>query len=283
VGAALLLASALEALGRPRAEALLVVLSPLSVLEVGREGHADSLSMFGLALGIHGFVRLRPRLGYAGFALAALAKLNGLVALLAAARSTRRGLGVGLGLALLCLLPLGFAGGASTQGIGAYASAWRAGDGAFTVVLAVAGALLGGDWRRFELGGSWGALTLTQHQLARGLTLLSFAGLAAVVLWRKVEERQIPARAGLLVLGLLLLSPTLHPWYALWLLPFAAVLGTGRDAALALVALVPLLHHPGWLELTEGTWTDVGWVRALVHGPVWALLARDLVRARRLG
>ena len=68
-----------------------MLLSPIAILEIGRDGHADSLSALGLAIGVFGFSRLRPREGYVGFALAALAKLNGLIVFVAALRATRRG------------------------------------------------------------------------------------------------------------------------------------------------------------------------------------------------
>ncbi|MCK6545459.1 hypothetical protein L6R52_06285, partial [Myxococcota bacterium] len=161
--------------------------------------------------------------------------------------------------------------------LGTYASAWRAGDGVFTLVLELAGLVLGGDWRRI------GALTLTQHQLARAMTAALFGLLLVAVLRRAAPERDVPARAGVVLLGLLLLSPTLHPWYTLWLLPFAALPGPARRASLVLIALAPILHHPGWLELVRGAWTDVGWARALVHVPVWAVFLRDLARREALG
>lgn len=277
LGAALLVAQALVALGRPRAEALVAVLCPLAILEIGREGHADSLSMFGLALGVWGFARARPAAGHAGFALAALAKLNGLVALFASARSTRRGLGVAIALLALLALPVTLGGPKALTALGTYASAWRAGDGVFTLVLELAGRVLGGDWRRI------GALTVTQHQLARAMTAALYGVLVLAVLRRPAPEREVPARVGVLLLGLLLLSPTMHPWYTLWLLPFAALPGPARRASILLMALAPILHHPGWLELVGGTWTDVGWARALVHGPVWAVFLGDLARRDALG
>ena len=77
------------------------------------------------------------------------------------------------------------------------------------------------------------------------------------------------------VLGaILLLTPALHPWYALWLLPSAAL---GRRAAwLALAALVPLGYMPlvGWLN--GDPWRDPIWTRALEHGACLVLLVIGL-------
>lgn len=274
-----LLARALKKNGQPASLSLIWALCPLLILEVAREGHADSLSALGLALGIFGFAAARPRLGYAGWALAALAKLNGLVVLPAAVRSTRRGLGLAVALCALLLIPWLLAGPSAGEGMSQYAQRWRAGDGVFTGVLALSGWLLGGSWARI------GAFTLTQHQLARGFTVLLFGGVALFTLWRAAPKVQIPARAGTLLLALLLLAPTLHPWYVLWLLPFAAAAPgfLGARAVIALAVLAPALHHPGWLELVGGEWRDLGWVRACVHLPVWGLWLWALVHRANSG
>ena len=275
-----ILAAALRATGRPQEWSLVWGLSPLVILEIAREGHADSLSALGLALGIYGFVAGRPRIGYVGWALAALAKLNGLVVMPAAARSTRRGLLLAILLCTLVAAPYLLAGGTAGAGLSAYASRWRAGDGAFSVLLGISGWLLGGEWAQFDAAGNF---TLTRHQLARGLVAMLFGGWALAVLARPAPMSAVPARGGLLLVGLLLLAPTVHPWYVLWLLPFAAAAPAfdARTATLVLAALAPLLHHPGWLELTDGRWRDVGWVRAIVHLSVWASLVAGLATRRR--
>jgi alpha-1,6-mannosyltransferase len=264
-----IVAAMLRREGRPIALSLAWGLCPLILFEIAREGHADSLSSLGLALGIFAFSSARPRLGWIGFALAALAKLNGLVAMAVAARSTRRGLALGLLLASLLAIPFLLAGAQAGFAIGQYATRWRAGDGAFSLILLLADGLVGGEWRQLTESG----FTITKHQVARAITASLGAGLALRVLWPPAPMEAIPKRAGLLFLLLLLLAPTLHPWYVAWILPFAVLEDfPPRRAILALAFLSPLLHHPGWLELSTGEWTDLGWVRALVHLPTWALL-----------
>ncbi len=263
LGVALLLA-AVRRRGLPDATILLSLACPISILEVAREGHADSLAFLGLALFCVGFGSARARLGYLGLAVAALAKLTGLVALPAALRSTRSGLAIALPFFLLLLLPIGFAGPAALTGLGEYASRWRAGDGAFSVLLELAELVIGGDFTTL------GAHTLTRHALARGLSLVGFAAGSMAILWRPAPMTVAVERAGSLLLLLLLLSPTLHPWYTLWLLPFAVYGGPDRPALLAMISLAWLGHHASWMDLDAG-WVDLPWVRALVHLPVWAL------------
>lgn len=239
-------------------------LAPVVIIETAKEGHADVLSALGLALLVVGFAKARPKLGYLGLALAALGKLNGLALLPAALRSWRRDLWP-LGLLVLVALPWVLAGPTALTGLSEYASRWRAGDGAFSLLLGLAEVLLGGEWRRF------GGHTVTQHQLARALALVLWLAGSGVLLRRPGPVTKIPERAGALLLLLLLLSPTFHPWYAIWLLPFVVSNPRQSGAAAWLLGMAPLLHLPAHLEATTGAWTDPPWSRALVHLPAWAL------------
>ncbi len=260
-------------------------LAPLTVLEIAREGHADSLSALGLAIGVLGFSLRKPSLGFVGFSTAALAKLNGLVALLAATRTTRRGIGYALVLLSFLTVPWLFAGTRASTGLFAYGQRWQAGDGVFSILVWAAESILRGDWHHI-----WGH-TITKQMLARAMTGFLFVGYAWWLLKPNSPLERIPTRAGLLLLALLLLSPTLHPWYVLWILPFCALeagtwtLDPRQSPAailpyLLLVALAPLLHHPGWIELRQGVWSDMGSIRALVHVPVWVAFVFASVRAR---
>jgi hypothetical protein len=275
LGAMAILARLLVRIGRSASEAWALALYPGLVLEVAREGHADSIALLGFAIGAFGFVQLRPREGYVGFALAAIAKLNGVVLLPAAMRATKRGLGLATAILVGLFVPLVVAGAEALGGLVHYATEWRSGDGVFSLILTLAEAILGGDYRSIA---GW---TLTRHQLARAISALAFLASGIVILWRRPALEEVIERAGLLLLLLLLLSPTLHPWYAIWLVPFVPFATRARSAMLALLVLAPLLHHPGWLELAGGEWKDLAWVRALVHAPAWILLAHRIAFERR--
>lgn len=264
VGTWALCATTLRRAGRSPALAWVFAMCPLVLIEIAREGHGDSVSMFGLALLAYAFVIQRPALGYAGLALSALAKLNGLLVLPAALRSTRRGLLIGALLASLLSLPFWFAGLDASRALFSYATRWRSGDGVFSLLLAFSERVIGGEWTRI------GPLTITRHLVARILAGLGFVGFTTAIVWRPAPLAEVPRRAGLILLALLLLSPSLHPWYVLWVLPFSALYaGRIRSGGIVLAILAPFLHHPGWLELTRGTWTDLPWIRAVVHGAAW--------------
>lgn len=247
-----------------RSGAAILALCPLLLTEVAREGHHDALALLGLALFARGASLLRPTLAHAGLALASLAKLFALAIHPLALAWSRRGAAIPLVLlGALLLLPAALGGLEATAGLRTYAEAWRSGDGAFTVITFVSERALG--W--LSVGGA----QLRPERLARALAGLLFLAFLAHLLRQPARPLLERAQAGLVVL--LLLSPTFHPWYALWLLPMLAV-GRG-PAALWLLAAAPLLHQAAHHELLRGSWEIAAELRALVHLPAWFLVVRS--------
>ncbi|MFO0722276.1 MAG: hypothetical protein U1E65_00750 [Myxococcota bacterium] len=253
--------AALSILARAGVEASVLAACPLLIFEVAREGHHDSVALLGLALFVLGARRLSPRLAHAGLALASLGKLFALALHPLTLAWSRRGAIVPGALLLLLLpLPLFFGGLEASLGLRTYASAWRAGDGAFSLILWIAESL---------------PLAEPEAAARAAVAVLYLAFLA----WCLLSRASLEQRTARALTLLLLLSPTLHPWYALWILPLVEVSEGG--AAVALLALVPLFHAAGWLELTEGAWRVPAGLRAAVHLPVWALWLSGMVRACR--
>ena len=85
--------------------------------------------------------------------------------------------------------------------------------------------------------------------------------MVAWALWRRASALRLTEAA---IGAFVLLTPALHPWYVVWLLPLVAV--GGSPAWLVLALLVPLGYRPldGWLA--GGPWHDPVWTRALEHG-----------------
>jgi hypothetical protein len=82
------------------------------------------------------------------------------------------------------------------------------------------------------------------------------------------------------ILGaLLLLTPALHPWYVVWLVPLVAL--RRRAAWVALAMLVPLGYVPLGAWLSGEPWRDPWWTRLLEHGVSWGLLVWEGWRAWR--
>lgn len=91
-----------------------------------------------------------------------------------------------------------------------------------------------------------------------------------------------PGRIALWTCGaFVLLAPTVHPWYALWVL--AAALWAGVDAWVVLAGLLPLAYVV-LASLDAGGWVEPVWPRFVYYPVFYGLLVREgWVRLSRPG
>lgn len=213
-------------------------LLPLPAVEAATGGHLEGVAMLALAFALVDQSTLGAWLG-------AMVKLLPGVLLLRQRPGTILAAAVAAGLAFVPLLETGF-----TRGFEAYRAHWSFNG---SVYPALVGLGVPGDRARVCLQGA-------------GLIV---AGLA---LWRCRD----PVRLCLWVFGaFVLLSPTVHPWYALW--PLLPALLLRRWAWVGLAALVPLAYLVlATLDPATGQWREQSWVRWAIYLPFFASLAREL-------
>lgn len=274
------------ALGGPGAGfgAALYAFHPLAIFESAGEGHLDSL---GVALLLAGLVFLeRERPARAGVALA-LSVLTKYVSAFAAIPILRRGrlwsaaAGLAVGGAIWLVSIRG--GVPPIGGLWDYAHRWdfnslgypaltRVFEGlslpahakdAFTSLKSALG----------DPGWMQAAFPLFYAEFfARAALAVVLCAVLLVVGWR-VRDTEAAVFASLA--ALLLASPTLQPWYLLWVLPFAArrrepaFLYLSFAVVLSYALLYPVPGLPG------------GLIRSLEYGPFLLLLAGALLRAAR--
>lgn len=285
--------------------------SPLCAVELAQSAHMDVLAIAPL-LGAVALLR-RPALAGALVAAATLAKPLGAAVLPAALRGPGRrrfALGAAAGAAAL-LLPFWRSGAGVLGSLGEYGRRWRGNDGAFALLQGAIELVVDRLYRppRFPPWEPWRwprlARLVTGRArdtvfpdelaafLARGITLTLLAGLALWLLRRRPSsapqrgpvaaapggEADPGASALVLVLAYLLLTPVLHPWYALFALALCPLCPALAPPAIALALLAPLAYLPlgGWLS--GGAWVEPAWTRALEHGAAWLLLLRSLPMA----
>jgi alpha-1,6-mannosyltransferase len=234
----------LRAEGRPPWQAAIYAWNPLVLVEVWASGHLDGVLVPLVAGALWAALTRRHAVAGALLGLAASLKLYPAT--------------------LLVLLPI---------------SAWPAALGGFVAAvfagyapgLTEGGAVLGSLPR-------YVAEEYFNPGLVRSLVDAPAVTLAAGVAWTAVaaitgRASPLAARAVLLVGGLLLLSPNLFPWYAVWLVPFLALAPSAPWIAFTgtvVAAYTFFLHEP---------WSISGWARAVVFAPpiagaAWWLLAR---------
>ena len=250
--------------------------SPLLIVETAWSAHFDAAGLFLMAAlilaagagGAGGAGGARRWLSGALLATATLVKFAPAAALPALIR--RQGPAALIAFAAVCVafyLPfaaVGFFGGfgpldpvgpgALTEGLRTYARHWSANEGAFAVVAALAG----------------------DPVRARAVAAALVLAVVGYATWRRFSIE----RALLCILGAgLLLSPTVHPWYALWVLPMAAL---RESRPFLLLGGLVFLGYWGLASYeATGVWPQPLWNRTAIWLPVWLMLLWGFVRSER--
>ncbi len=240
--------------------------SPLLIVETAWSAHFDSVGLFLLAAVILvAGSRKRGRAPFAGTLLAAAALVKFAPAAALPALVRRDGPATLLAFTAVCAVfylpfaaigPFGGLGAlepvgpaALTEGLRTYARHWSANEGAFALIAAV----------------------VRDPVHARTAATVLVLAVVARVTWRRFPME----RALLWILGAgLLLSPTVHPWYVLWVLPVAAL--RGNRPLLLLGGLVFLGYWGLASYQATGVWPQPAWNRAAIWVPVWGMLLADL-------
>ena len=112
------------------------------------------------------------------------------------------------------------------------------------------------------------------------------------LVWGTLRTTQLKTAWLWIMGGLLLLSPVVHPWYLLWVMPAALLHLHGDDERwarpfLVWSLLIWLVYLPRADYLETGVWQDQGWIRWLEYSPVLLLLGltawQQLNSARETG
>ncbi len=265
-----LLAPLAALLARRRlAKSLLVIWawSPLVALEFAGAAHFDAL---GIALWIAALALFeRPIRSGMLFALAVSIKFLP-IATLAFATRTRRTFAMLAAFAAMLAIPYVAAmkldGGADglTRGISEYAFRWETQN--------LVHHFVEGFFGRFA---SYDESWHDPRRLARAVELSLWIGWAIVLVRRRVDPLEASGR---MVGAFLVLTPTLHPWYLTWMIPFLAL--RPRTSWLALIALAPLCYAPleGWIR--RGVWSEPAWLWPVLALPFFALRIREAIVER---
>ncbi len=257
--------------------------SPLVVIEVAMNGHVDALGVALLVGGLMAWERRRAATAGALVAAAAAVKLLPVVALVGMRR--RRTVVAATVVALALALPYAAAGPRMTGSLGEYSRRWRVNDGALALLYAGAERLVAHTRfaSRYDMASSPRLARLVTGRdrdtlfpdevasfVARVWAGALFLAVVAWALWRRATALRLTEAA---IGAFLLLTPALHPWYVVWLVPLVALGGSWAWTVLAVLA--PLGYRPLDVWLMGGAWRDPIWTRLLEHGLTLVALAID--------
>ena len=241
--------------GRGSVPLLLYLWSPLLVVEVAWSAHVDPLGV-ALMLGAVALAGAAQPAWRAGVLLGLGAAIK--FAPLAAVPALWRRHGwlaavIAVAVPVILYVPFLSAGQALFGGLRTYADIWQFNAGLYSV---------------FE-------------RLPGPDDLPKWIGAAVVgtVVVRAVLRRWSLGRTLFWAIGAaLLVSPTVHPWYVLWVLPFACLY---RSRGWLLFTGTVFLAYAGRdAYLATGVWPEPAWLAWGIHGPPLALLAWDGWRGR---
>jgi len=237
-------------------------LSPLVLVEFAASGHVDALAVmlcvFAFLLSVRG-ARSRSLAGACALGMAALVKPFALILLPFLVSMNHRRIALQQSAMCLVTVVLGFCSigvgqvvdGTAFQGLGRYALHWSHNAPLYSV--ATKCAVVAKSWLESTLESVTTdqrlrdlAYDLDPNLLARG-ALLSCLAIIVIVLLAQVNRTRrfrrdaAESNASLALASMLLLWPTVHPWYLTWFIPFLAV--HLRTPLLLWTMTVPLSYH----------------------------------------
>ncbi len=283
----LALVALLKRRGMAPARVVIYAWSPLAVIEVAWSGHQDSIGVCLLTLALLAVVRGRSAPAVIAATLSGAAKYAGWLALAAlSTRIQRRALAAIPLVAALCYLPYLGAGAGVLGSLLVYAEHWRFNDSVFALLVRGVESLRLSEGLRSAIGtaGLVGPLPEPTTDLARWTAALTLAKAIAAALfvaiaWRILRRRlEDPAREILGLLGAaLVLSPTLHPWYLLWIAPLLALVP--RISWCWLTWAAPLFGYPLMAMKLAGA-EPPGWLPWAEYAPFYVMLGVEAARLR---
>ena len=270
----------------PDIRVLIYAWNPLAVIETAWSGHVEPAGVLCVILAGAAILRKREARAAICLAFGGLVKLFPLVLFVPLLRSIRaRFAGLALLLFLLAWWPFRAAGTGLVAGLREYAGRWLANESLFGLVHAAIAwldpapalkAAIAFARRHVPHSGALDSLYgwVYPIDLAKGACALAALGFAAWLVRRRVE----PLRGLYLMTGaILLLSPTAHPWYFLWILPW-----------LCLFPSVPWILLSGLVALAYVNPGSAGrglepypFIRLVEYVPFFALLALERLRETR--
>jgi alpha-1,6-mannosyltransferase len=237
----------------PMSRALIYAWNPLVMVEFAGSGHNDTLAL-GLMLAALLAIKARkpiPAMAYLAFSF--LAKFFAVVLIPEFYRVIRRIKPFWLIplIVIVFYLPYIDAGAQLFHGLMVYGDKWRFNDSIFSILVYTTGSLT----------------------YAKGIIAVLFSG---IVLFRFFLPGDPYKTAYWIVGAYLLLTPTLQPWYMVWLIPFLCLYP--NRAWILLTGLIPISYHVIIQFIHTGIWSESSWIRYVQFIPFYGVLIFDLIR-----
>jgi alpha-1,6-mannosyltransferase len=272
-------------------------LNPLACIETGMSGHLDPAAVFSMLLALFFLKRERNLIFSTLIGMGTGIKLAPVLALPIVRHKRIKSWLIFFSVIIALYLPFSSVGLETVKTLDTFSRRWEGNAGLFSMINWMTSALLNAiagvegpdtmihvkilDGAAAALQGTFfslhkdggfdpaapGAFALSDLSLALSKLVLglSLATVVAVVSLRRLE----PVRAATWIFGALIVcTPVLHPWYLLWILPLAALLGQWPWMVFA--ALQPLAYLPLDKWWSTGIWRAPIWIQLIEWGALVA-------------
>ncbi len=251
IGSLLLLGRLLRRIGRSDGDVILYAWSPIPILYGALDGHIDLLGIPFLILLLAGIADRRPVRSAIAAAAGALVKLHPIILapLYLRIRPWRRGVmafAVAVLLFVAAYLPFASHLGDEIRWLKQFGENWEFNGGIFSVVFAL----------------------MDDNQKAH--TVMNVL-LVAWIGWLTIRNADFTERVFLALLGMILFSPLVHPWYLLWLA--AIIVVRWSPAVFLFLGLSAFSNIIVYRYVSYGAWVDDPWIVALQYVPFALALA----------
>jgi hypothetical protein len=219
-------------------------LCPLLIFESGANGHLEAVAALPLVIAVHSMNRRRPWRAGLAFGIAILTKYYALLLLPLWLRQEgfRRMSLTAVAVAALGILPFTFGGVDVFAGLKTYLEHWSFNSPVFALL---------------------GAIPV-DPMLLRAVPFVVAASVAVLA----GARREDPVGAiPMLLFGFLVIGPTLHPWYALWVLPWLG--GRPHPGLWAFVGAMGGGYAVWWSVAQTGEWV----LPPGVAEAIWSIVA----------
>jgi hypothetical protein len=234
--------------------------SPLVIIEFAHSGHNDSLVLFLVLLSFWSLQRNMKSISSVALALAVLTKIYPIIfAPILFQRWGKKNVVMFFGIILLFYLPFVSAGAGLYRGTSIYIDQWIFNGSIFPVLVEIL--------RSFNL--STNPILVAKIVI---IAILSIALLYFINKSRKYENDTFHLlKFAFLLTGLfLILSPTVHPWYVIWVIPFLCIF---KSRSWILLSGTVILSYSVYIAYdTLGIWSEIWWVKIIEYVPFYLLL-----------
>ncbi|RMD88685.1 MAG: hypothetical protein D6813_11730, partial [Calditrichaeota bacterium] len=267
---------------------LIYLWNPLLLLEVAGNGHFDTWGIFFLTLVLWFIIKQKWLFSILFLSFSFLTKyVTGIFLPVIAWLKKENGLVIILSFIAIVatlFLPYASAGNRLFTGLLIYFDKWRFNDSIFALILTGVVKILPNTlvtkWMIEPYNMTPDIQTLMTRKLdlaliiTKGFIAIIFLILLMVILkkinsQRTNNSRDIFKYGAILLAGLFLLSPTVHPWYLCWLLPFLTI--SPQRSWILWTGLVVLSYWVLIDFVQAGLWHETNWVKWIEYLPVFSV------------